>query len=297
MILAPRTKKLGTCKDLRFVHRALLNKNYSNGYKKNVIVWRSRLFFWQKRVGKHKEKAKANLSGQFNPSHCNTKELFYSAKASIQREKQPTQEYFGKKNPVWCWNFWRFALIYNPKQESAPGPWASREQKLEAEGWEVFFAPGEDPRFWSGGPAEFWPQGGAWAQNLLKIEVFPWDCLKTAWFWRNLGGKGGRASLDPLLRPVLSPQKIVFNNLRFAAKKGKISTWKEDPNIFHVLALGGFTMAHIQAAFIGATMHVGPRPQNDQNTRHMLGIPFHRKKNLQLIQWELHTLVCLYLQR
>ncbi len=27
--------------------------------------------------------------------------------------------------------------------------------------------------FGQGGPVEFWPQGGAWAQNLLKIEVFP----------------------------------------------------------------------------------------------------------------------------
>ena len=34
--------------------------------------------------------------------------------------------------------------------------------------------PGADPGFWSGGPAEFWPQGrGPWAQNLLKIRGFP----------------------------------------------------------------------------------------------------------------------------
>ena len=36
-----------------------------------------------------------------------------------------------------------------------------------------------------------------WAQNLLKIGGFP--CLKTSWFWENLGGKGGP---DPLDLPV-----------------------------------------------------------------------------------------------
>ncbi len=49
-----------------------------------------------------------------------------------------------------------------------------------------------------GGPTEFWPQGGPWAQK-LKIGVFPWNCLKTAWFWRNPGSKGAQ---DPLLTPL-----------------------------------------------------------------------------------------------
>ena len=40
---------------------------------------------------------------------------------------------------------------------------------------------GADPGFWSGGPDEFGPQGGPWAQNLLKIGVFPLkNFLKTA---------------------------------------------------------------------------------------------------------------------
>ena len=38
----------------------------------------------------------------------------------------------------------------------------------------------------------FDPKGGPWAQNLLKIGVSPKNCLKTAWFGRNLVGKGGR---------------------------------------------------------------------------------------------------------
>ena len=40
----------------------------------------------------------------------------------------------------------------------------------------------------------FEPKGGAWAQNVLKIGVFS---LKTAWFWRNIGGKGARALRAP----------------------------------------------------------------------------------------------------
>ncbi len=43
-----------------------------------------------------------------------------------------------------------------------------------------------------GGPGEFWPQGGPWAQNLLNFWVFPQIAWKL-WFWNNLGGKGGRA--------------------------------------------------------------------------------------------------------
>ncbi len=41
------------------------------------------------------------------------------------------------------------------------------------------------------GLVEFWP-GGAWAQNLLKNSFLPKNCLKTAWFWKNLGGKLAR---------------------------------------------------------------------------------------------------------
>ena len=32
---------------------------------------------------------------------------------------------------------------------------------------------GVDPGFWSGGPAEFWPQGWPWAQNELTRGFFP----------------------------------------------------------------------------------------------------------------------------
>ncbi len=65
----------------------------------------------------------------------------------------------------------------------------------------VLITPGADPGFWSGGPSRvLTPRGGGtWAQNLLKIGVFPWNCLKTAWFWKHLGGKGGPGPLDPPL--------------------------------------------------------------------------------------------------
>ncbi len=38
---------------------------------------------------------------------------------------------------------------------------------------------------------------GAWARNLLHIGVFPTNCLKTAWFWRNLEGQGGLGPKGP----------------------------------------------------------------------------------------------------
>ena len=40
------------------------------------------------------------------------------------------------------------------------------------------------------GPAEIWLQGGTEPNICSKYEVFPLNCLKTAWFWRNLGGRG-----------------------------------------------------------------------------------------------------------
>ena len=52
--------------------------------------------------------------------------------------------------------------------------------------------------FGHGGLAKFWPQGEPWAQNLIKIGVFSKkNCLKTAWFWKHLGGKGEPGPLGP----------------------------------------------------------------------------------------------------
>ena len=63
-----------------------------------------------------------------------------------------------------------------------------------------FFCTWADPGFGSGGPAEFWPQGVPWAQNLLKIGVFS---LRIAWklhdFDLMLGAGGGPGPLDPLV--------------------------------------------------------------------------------------------------
>ena len=57
---------------------------------------------------------------------------------------------------------------------------------------------GADPGFWSGGPAEFWPQeGGPWAQNLLKIGVFPLKLLENCMIFDKSWGQGGRAPSPP----------------------------------------------------------------------------------------------------
>ena len=54
--------------------------------------------------------------------------------------------------------------------------------------------------FRQGGPAEFWPQGGALSPNFAQNRGFS---LKNAWklhdFEEILGARGARASLDPLL--------------------------------------------------------------------------------------------------
>ena len=53
-----------------------------------------------------------------------------------------------------------------------------------------------------GAQQSFDPKGFPEPKICLKLGGFPKNCLKTAWFWRNLGGKGGRAPrapLDPLL--------------------------------------------------------------------------------------------------
>ena len=48
-----------------------------------------------------------------------------------------------------------------------------------------------NPGFWSGGQQSFDPRGGPWAPFLLKIGFFPWNCLKTAWFWKKYWVPGG----------------------------------------------------------------------------------------------------------
>ncbi len=53
-----------------------------------------------------------------------------------------------------------------------------------------------------GAQQSFDPKGFPEPKICLKLGGFPKNCLKTAWFWRNLGGKGGwapRAPLDLLL--------------------------------------------------------------------------------------------------
>ncbi len=66
---------------------------------------------------------------------------------------------------------------------------------------------GADPGFWSGGPAEFWPQGGGLSPKLLKIGVSPLKLPENCWFWKkknNFGGKAGPAppELDVLVRKL-----------------------------------------------------------------------------------------------
>ena len=57
--------------------------------------------------------------------------------------------------------------------------------------------PGVDPRFWSGGPVEFWPQGGAlspkFAQQGFSFKIV-WNLHD---FEKKLGGWGARASRPP----------------------------------------------------------------------------------------------------
>ena len=55
-----------------------------------------------------------------------------------------------------------------------------------------------DPGFWSGGPAEFWPQGGTWTQNLLKIGGFPRNLPENC--KKILEGKGGPGPQAPWIR-------------------------------------------------------------------------------------------------
>ena len=55
---------------------------------------------------------------------------------------------------------------------------------------------GGGSRILVGGPAEFWPQGRAWAQNLLKIRGFPLKLPENCMILNNLGASG---VLDPLV--------------------------------------------------------------------------------------------------
>ncbi len=52
------------------------------------------------------------------------------------------------------------------------------------------WVPASDPGFWSGGPAKFWSGG--------LSPKFVQNCLETAWFWKNLEGRGA-GPLDPLV--------------------------------------------------------------------------------------------------
>ena len=67
----------------------------------------------------------------------------------------------------------------------------------------LFYCSSGRPSPAQGGPAEFWPQGEAWAQNLLKVGGFPQNVLKTTWFWKNLGGRGARPPTSFLGWPCL----------------------------------------------------------------------------------------------
>ena len=54
--------------------------------------------------------------------------------------------------------------------------------------------------FGQGCPAEFWPQGGGvWAQNLLKIGVFPLTLPENCMILKKCCWQGGPGPLDPLL--------------------------------------------------------------------------------------------------
>ncbi len=55
----------------------------------------------------------------------------------------------------------------------------------------------------SWGPAR--PQGGVWAQNLLKKGGFPLKLRENCMIWKNLGGTGGRAPRPPWKRSCDSP--------------------------------------------------------------------------------------------
>ena len=68
----------------------------------------------------------------------------------------------------------------------APGSASAMQRNKSGEGY--MWCTGVDP-----GAAEFWPQG-ALRPKVAQI------CLKTAWFWKNPGGREGRAGpLDPLV--------------------------------------------------------------------------------------------------
>ncbi len=100
-----------------------------------------------------------------------------------------------------------------------------------------------DPGFWSGGPSRALIPGRPRDQNSLKIGVFTWNCLKTAWFSNNLGGKGrpgspGSASAtqqwtcSSLKSPVFCAQRTVSSYLW--GQEASFSAWKKNIRIPYV---------------------------------------------------------------
>ncbi len=94
-----------------------------------------------------------------------------------------------------------------------------------------------------GSKQSFESRGGCWVQNLLKTRVFPFTCLKTAWFRKNLGGKGGRPQppLDPLVRLVYTQHGLNTVTSVLITAETIPKRQKNWPNFLRLLVLWWFS--------------------------------------------------------
>ncbi len=97
--------------------------------------------------------------------------------------------------------------------------------------------------FGQGGPAEFWPQGGPWAQNLLQIGVFPLKLPENCIILKKFGGKGG-PTLDPLL--VMWPGFLHWQRFLIGSKSDCVKHARADAGIMVSLRMKLFTSSWFQ---------------------------------------------------
>ena len=132
----------------------------------------------------------------------------------LSRHRLMTQQKLGlckvlssfSHNSLEIWKFERISLLLSKNWQMPAWFWATTYCCCHASRKDVGFGSpfclfsGRIQDFGQWGPSRvLTPEGGLEPKIYSKWGFCPYNCLKTAWFWTNLGGEGGSGPLDRLV--------------------------------------------------------------------------------------------------